>query len=104
MCGGQLLRQGLSLVLVWALIVLHSAAASCLSWGWQCPVLESGSFPWPWVPLSIIPGTGQFLKSLADVLGDSLCICSTQLFLRAGKQLRGEVGPFLQVETWFRKT
>lgn len=74
-------------MLVWALIVLHSAAASCLSWGRQCPVLESGSFPWPWVLLSMIPGTGRFLKSLADVLGDSLSLYSTQLFLRAGKQL-----------------
>ena len=90
-------------MLVWPLIVLHSAAASCLSWGWQCPVLESGSFPRPWVLLSMIPGTGQFLKSLADVLGDSLSIYSTQLFLSTGKQLRGEVGPFLRVRHGLEK-
>lgn len=85
------------MVLVWPLTSLHTTAASCLSQSWQRPVWGPGSSPGPWGFLNVILGIGQFLQSLANVLGDSLSSYSAQFYLSTGRQLRGEAGPFLQV-------
>lgn len=47
--------------------------------------------------LNLIRGTGQFLKGLADALGDSLSTDSSRPFLSPGQAPESEVGPFLQV-------
>lgn len=91
------------MVLVWPLTSLHRTGASCLSQSWQRPVCGPGRSPGLRAFLNVILGTGQFLQSLANVLGDSLSSYSAQSYLSTGRELRGEVGRFLQVRHGLEK-